>query len=344
MNLATVAALPVKVSRHNTTSRAHFITKVVRSCSSGGAETIVLVCNRQDMYARGCAVARAYSQYSRKTQGEGFHATPRPVRDVEVRVEFLIVGDGDDVKPANLTKEDIKCLDSSCEAIQLTSRLVDAPCNEMHTDAFTAEAAQVARELGITPTIIRGEELRDRGFGGIWGVGKASVHPPALVVLSHTPPTAKQAIAWVGKGIVYDTGGLSIKGKTAMPGMKRDCGGAAGILGAFYAAVSQGFNQNLHALFCLAENAVGDRATRPDDIHTLYSGKTVEINNTDAEGRLVVSDGVVYANKDLKADIILDMCTLTGAQGISTGRYHAAHLTNSAEWEEKTFNAGLASG
>ena len=72
--------------------------------------------------------------------------------------------------------------------------------------------------------------------------------------------------------------------KTGMPGMKRDCGGAAGILGAFYLAVKQGFSQNLHAIFCLAENAVGDRATRPDDIHTLYSGKTVEINNTDAEG------------------------------------------------------------
>ena len=143
MNLATVAALPVKVSRHNTTSRAHFITKVVRSCSSGGAETIVLVCDRQDMYASGCAVARAYSHYTRKSQGEGFHATPRPVRDVDVRVEFLIVGDGDDVKPANLTKEDIKCLDSSCEAIQLTSRLVDAPCNEMHTDAFIQEAKSV---------------------------------------------------------------------------------------------------------------------------------------------------------------------------------------------------------
>ena len=247
MNLATVAALPVKVSRHNTNSRAHFITKVVRSCSSGGAETIVLVCNRQDMYASGCAVARAYSQYSRKTQGEGFNATPRPVRELEVRVEFLIVGEGHDAKSANLTKEDIKCLESSCEAIQLTARLVDAPCNEMHTDAFTEEAVQVAHELGIRPTIIRGEELRDRGFGGIWGVGKASVHPPALVVLSHTPPTSKQAIAWVGKGIVYDTGGLSIKGKTAMPGMKRDCGGAAGILGAFKVAVANGFSDTLHA-------------------------------------------------------------------------------------------------
>merc|ERR1711978_100316 len=122
--------------------------------------------------------------------------------------------------------------------------------------------------------------------------------------------------------------------KTGMPGMKRDCGGAAGILGAFYVAVKNGFKDTLHCVLCLAENAVGPLATRPDDIHTLYSGKTVEINNTDAEGRLVVSDGVFYARKDLKANIIVDMCTLTGAQGISTGRYHAAHLTNDGPTED----------
>lgn len=99
-----------------------------------------------------------------------------------------------------------------------------------------------------------------------------------------------------------------------MPGMKRDCGGAAAILGAFRLAVLAGFKENLHAVFCLAENSVGPLATRPDDIHTLYSGRTVEINNTDAEGRLVLADGVFYAHKDLKADIILDMATLTGGQ------------------------------
>lgn len=101
-----------------------------------------------------------------------------------------------------------------------------------------------------------------------------------------------------------------------MPGMKRDCGGAAAILAAFRLAVSSAFNQNLYAVFCLAENSVGPHATRPDDIHTLYSGRTVEINNTDAEGRLVLADGVCYAQKNLKADIILDMATLTGGQVI----------------------------
>lgn len=107
--------------------------------------------------------------------------------------------------------------------------------------------------------------------------------------------------------------------QTTMPGMKRDCGGAAGILGAFYVAVSAGFDQNLHAIFCLAENAVSPTATKPDDIHQLYSGRSVEINNTDAEGRLVLGDGVAYASKDLKCETILDMATLTGAQATATG-------------------------
>eukprot|EP00794_Sanderia_malayensis_P018577 gene18577-20440_t len=178
----------------------------------------------------------------------------------------------------------------------------------------------------------------------IYGVGKAALHAPALAVLSHLPEGATKSIAWVGKGIVYDTGGLSIKDKVHMPGMKRDCGGAAGILGAFRAAVKAGFTENLHCVLCLAENAVGPLATRPDDIHTMYSGLTVEINNTDAEGRLVLADGVAYAAKDLKATIIVDMATLTGAQGISTGHHHAAIVTNDENYEKACMEAGRWSG
>ena len=215
-------------------TRSHFITEIVKSLTAGSNECVVVVCTPQDMYASGCAVARAYT---RKTVGEPPSAQPRPVREGQVKVEFLLVdGETDPAIPANLTESDMKVLESSCEAIQLTARLVDTPCNEMNTSAFVEEAVKVASDLGIVPTIIRGEELRERGFGGLYGVGKASVHPPALVVLSHKPPTSTKSIAWVGKGIVYDTGGLSIKGKTAMPGMKRDCGGAAAVLGAFSVA------------------------------------------------------------------------------------------------------------
>ena len=212
MNLATVAGLPTKVSRHNTQSRSHSITKIVKSLSSSSNETVVIVCRQQDVYASGCAVARAYSLYSRKTSGEPPNVQSRQNRDITVNVEFLIVDDDETcAKPSALSPSDITALNSSCEAINMTARIVDTPCNEMNTDAFVEEAKRVGAELGIVPTVIRGEELRERGFGGIYGVGKAAAHPPALVVLSHKPANSNRAIAWVGKGIVYDTGGLSIK-------------------------------------------------------------------------------------------------------------------------------------
>ncbi|KAF7659636.1 hypothetical protein LDENG_00295000 [Lucifuga dentata] len=335
LNHAVVAALPPHVSRHNSPSSAHFVSRVVRSCLPGGSKRcIVMVCKHSDVFASACAIARTFPIFSRRS------ASSRRAEKKHVTVEFVIVDrDGGRLDPAEL-----ECLSNAADGVRLAARIVDTPCNEMNTDHFLDEIKAVGTELGITPVIIRGEELKQKGFGGIYGVGKAAEHLPALAVLSHTPDGATQTIAWVGKGIVYDTGGLSIKGKTSMPGMKRDCGGAAAILGAFKATVKQGFKDNLHAVFCLAENAVGPAATRPDDIHTMYSGKTVEINNTDAEGRLVLADGVVYASKDLSADIILDMATLTGAQGISTGKYHAAVMTNSEQWEAACVRAGRSSG
>ncbi|XP_045689573.1 probable aminopeptidase NPEPL1 isoform X1 [Phyllostomus hastatus] len=305
LNYATVAALPSRVSRHNSPSAAHFVTRLVRTCLPPGTHRcIVMACERSDVFASACALARAFPLFTHRS------GASRRTEKKTVTVEFFLVGQ--DNGPVEVST--LQCLTNTTDSVRLAARIVDTPCNEMNTDTFLEEIKKVGKELGITPTIIRDEELKTRGFGGIYGVGKAALHPPALAVLSHTPDGATQTIAWVGKGIVYDTGGLSIKGKTTMPGMKRDCGGAAAILGAFRAAIKQGFKDNLHAVFCLAENAVGPNATRPDDIHLLYSGKTVEINNTDAEGRLVLADGVSYACKDLGADIILDMATLTGAQ------------------------------
>ncbi|XP_050077513.1 probable aminopeptidase NPEPL1 [Anopheles maculipalpis] len=338
LDLARVAVLPLKASRHNTASRAHSITKLIQSNTTGGSESIVIVCEKQDLLASACAVARAFPLYSRKTT-KGANVEPPPT----VHIEFVLVG-GDSPTEAEITEEDVLVLANVTVGIRLTARIVDAPCNEMNVSGFLSEVEAIALELGLKSKIIRGEELQEKGFGGIYGVGKAALDPPALAVLSYEPKGATETVAWVGKGIVFDTGGLSIKGKTAMPGMKRDCGGAAAILGGFYTAVKSGFKQNLHAVFCLAENSVGPLATRPDDIHRLYSGCTVEINNTDAEGRLVLADGVVYADRDLKANIILDMATLTGAQGIATGKYHGAILTNSDDWEDKALEIGRRTG
>lgn len=355
LDVATVAALPLKASRHNTASRAHVITRLVKNhVLNVSEESVVLVCERENLFASACAVVRAFPLYSRKTGnllassqpklnlgcGDGNANSGRNV----VNVEFVLINKDGCIESEPLTDDELNCLNETTRAIRMTARIVDMPCNEMNVDHFIQEVEDVGRELCITPKVIRGEELLEQGFGGIYGVGKAAAVPPALVVLSHEPKGAQETIALVGKGIVYDTGGLSIKAKTGMPGMKRDCGGAAAILGTFYAAVQCGFRDNLHAVFCLAENSVGPNATRPDDIHTLYSGRTVEINNTDAEGRLVLADGVCYANKDLKANIILDMATLTGAQGVATGKYHGAILTNSETWEAKSLQAGRKSG
>lgn len=126
--------------------------------------------------------------------------------------------------------------------------------------------------------------------------------------------------------------------------MKCDMGGSAAILGAFIALATTGYKHRLHALLCLAENAVGPQSYRNDDILTMYSGKTVEINNTDAEGRLVLADGVAYASKHLSPDYIIDMATLTGAQSFATGNVHSGVLSNDEELEKVFVEAGKMSG
>lgn len=147
-----------------------------------------------------------------------------------VNIEFILI-ENNSVSDYQLSDNDIACLEDAEHAIRLTAKIVDAPCSHMNVSDFINEIEIIGNALGIAPVIIRGEELKERGFGGIYGVGKAASVPPALVVLSYEHAAATDTIALVGKGIVYDTGGLSIKGKTAMPGMKRDCGGAAAILG-----------------------------------------------------------------------------------------------------------------
>ncbi|GIY57133.1 probable aminopeptidase NPEPL1 [Caerostris darwini] len=334
LKYVTLIKFNSKCSRYNTPTNCHQLTRLIKTHCTGQDEYIVILCEYKDVFASACAVARSYSLYCRKNSNASYTVT----------VEFIVVDQDDYTKHSFLSDADLDCLKAAKNAIRTAARIIDTPCNEMHTDAFLEEITLIGNSLGIKPVIIRGEELKQKGFGGLYNVGKAAEHPPALAILSHTVKDAKETIAWVGKGIVFDTGGLFIKSRSSMPGMKRDCGGAAGILGAFYVAVKMGFKENLHAIFCLAENSVGPLAMRPDDIITLYSGKTVEVNNTDAEGRLVLGDGVAYAKKDLGATTIVDMATLTGAQGVSTGRYHAAIITNDEECELETVKAGKLSG
>jgi probable aminopeptidase NPEPL1 len=325
-----VCVLPEACSRHNSPARPHAIAALLgKQTPNVPVVSLLLVLDTAEhAFAAGCAVARAWPVYSRKTS---------PAKDRAAHAAFLAPDTG-------VTPEALARVEHAARGIQTACRLVETPTAELTTDAFVEEARTLAHALGATLTLVRGESLRDQGFGGLWGVGKAATHPPALAVLSHTPPGAKRTVAWVGKGIVYDTGGLSLKGKTDMPGMKRDMGGAAAVFAAFGAAVRNGCADNLHAVLCLAENAIGPDAVRNDDVLTMYSGKTVEVNNTDAEGRLVLADGIAWALRHVHPDVLIDLATLTGAQLVATGKRHAAIVSNDAELEAACIVAGRTSG
>ena len=321
-----VGILPEVCSRHNAPSRAWAIPGLAKKAISKEDAGIILVLNQNEhAFAAALAAARPFRSFNARSGNTDFQ---------EVHVATL-----GPVEPVHDPRAQ-----AGMNAVRYAAKLVDTPTSLLHSEAFAEEARAVSERTGSELTLIQGKDLERQGFGGIWGVGKAATKLPVMAILEHRPEGATRTVAWVGKGIVYDTGGLSIKGKEHMPGMKADMAGAAAILAAFEAAVNTGFSQNLVAILCIAENAVGPEATRPDDIHWLYSGKSVEINNTDAEGRLVLADGVAWACREIKPDWLLDMATLTGAALIATGRTHSGVYTNSAALEEAAVASGLRAG
>lgn len=330
------AVLPEICSRHNAPGRPDAIKKLVEKHVGGEGEVAVILAldHLDHAFSAGTAVARALPDYSRKSSLR---------RGAERTVRVAPLPRGGALDKAGVSRVDLERLQVTGEAIRQAARLVDLPPNELNTDAFVDVAREAAARVGAEITVIAGEQVAAAGLGGLWGVGKAAVHGPALVVLEHTRGSGKR-VTLVGKGIVYDTGGLSIKGKDHMPGMKTDMGGAAAVLGAFVAACRLNTDLRLRCVLCLAENSVGPESTRPDDIITLYSGKTVEVNNTDAEGRLVLGDGVAWAVSQLKSEVIIDLATLTGAQLVSTGRKHAAAVCNDEALEAQAIAAGKVSG
>jgi leucyl aminopeptidase len=221
------------------------------------------------------------------------------------------------VKPATLTR--VEVLRS---AVHDTRDLVSMPANDLYPQSFASAATKLAKGSAVTITILDEKKLAAGGFGGLLGVGKGSVRPPRLVKVEYKPTGAKKKIAFVGKGITYDTGGLSLKPANSMLGMKYDMTGAATVLNAVLAIARLKLKVQATAYLCLAENMPSGNATRPGDVIKLRNGKTVEVTNTDAEGRLVLGDGLALASESYP-DLIVDVATLTGAQRIALGTRYA---------------------
>jgi probable aminopeptidase NPEPL1 len=300
--------LPPTVSRHNATSQPYAVSsslkKIVRPKES---TAIVALCGSSQVFGTVCAISRVHGglTYNRKTGGktekppnsDSHHSHPKaPLLLGGISVSETALPDVNHLRvlfPLFVSTKETAIgrwrskMSNVALGIQLARRLVDAPCNELDTMAFVEQAKAVVHGVNYVSTlVIKGKELKEKGYGGLYHVGKAAVHPPALVVLSYVPPAFKdeKSVVLVGKGVVFDTGGLQIKPKPTMPGMKRDMGGAAAVLSAFGAFVRSAPNQPgikrpVHAILCLAENAVANHALRADDIITLYSGKTVEVSH-----------------------------------------------------------------
>ncbi|WP_144713512.1 leucyl aminopeptidase [Curtobacterium pusillum] len=204
------------------------------------------------------------------------------------------------------------------DAATLVRDLVNTAAGDLGPSDVADVASAVAEGLPLTVEVLDETALEEQGFGGILGVGVGSVRPPRLVVVRYSPEGATKHLALVGKGITFDSGGLSLKPAGSMLGMKTDMTGAATVLAATVAAARLGLDVRVTAWLCLAENMPSGSATRPGDVLTLKNGKTVEVTNTDAEGRLVLGDGMAAASLE-QPDAIVDVATLTGAQVVALG-------------------------
>ncbi len=196
--------------------------------------------------------------------------------------------------------------------------LVNTSPADLYPETFAAEAQRIAVAAGLEIEVLDHVALAAGGYGGLTGVGMGSDHPPRLVRLAYRHPEASKTVVFCGKGITFDSGGLSLKPPKSMEAMKSDMGGAAAVLGALQAIAAIGPAVNVVGYLAMAENMPGGHAQRPSDVITIFGGKTVEVLNTDAEGRLVLADVLARSAQDAP-DLLVDVATLTGAQLVALG-------------------------
>lgn len=216
------------------------------------------------------------------------------------------------------------------ESITLARNFSETPPNIMTPEHMADKVASIFKERKFVSGHVKDhEKLEEDGYGLITAVGKASIAKPRLVTIEYRHPDAAsfKPVALVGKGITYDTGGYSIKSKTGMPGMKYDMSGAANVIGMMHAISEMELPVHVVGVIALAENMVDGNGMRPDDVYTSYSGQSVEVKNTDAEGRLVLGDAVFHASQ-YSPSLIMDFATLTGAVIAALGTERTGIFTN----------------
>lgn len=234
------------------------------------------------------------------------------------------------VNDSSLAKEQHQKLNAITEGVFLARDLTNEPANVIYPETFAKEAANL-KKIGVKVDILNEKDLKKHGLGALLAVGLGSINPPRLVI-AHWKGSNEAPIVLVGKGITFDTGGYNIKtNMQSLMRMTTDMAGAAAVLGTVKALALQKAPVNVVAIMPLAENRISDRAYLPGDVIKTASGITVEISNTDAEGRLVLADGLWWANKHYNPAVIIDISTLTGAKFTALGSYYAGLFSESDE-------------
>jgi leucyl aminopeptidase len=242
-------------------------------------------------------------------------------------------------------KRALVALDVVAEGVFLARDLVNEPPNVLSPAVFAKRAMALAKH-GLTVNVLGEAEMQKLGMGAILGVGQGSERESQLVVMQWKGARAKSEppVAFVGKGVCFDSGGLSLKTGAGMMGMKGDMGGGAAVIGTMLALAKRKARVNAVGIIGLVENMPDGKAQRPDDVVTSMSGQTIEVLNTDAEGRLVLADALWYTQKKFKPKIIVDLATLTGAIVTSLGHEHAGLFSNDDRLADRLVACGRAEG
>ncbi|HOK54033.1 MAG TPA: leucyl aminopeptidase, partial [Armatimonadota bacterium] len=315
------------------------------------------------------AAARKAKEFSAKKVATILHGAGtggiEPSAAARALVEGTILGTYEytkhktkDVKPNPLEQIDIIELDAAkidaikqgisrgqitAEATNFARDLTNEPANILTPTLMAEQAASIAKEGGLECRIIGQEEMKQLGMNLILAVAKGSMQEPKFIILKYTAPGASKTVAFVGKGITFDSGGLNLKQGEGMADMKDDMSGAGVVLATMSAVAKLKPKVNVLGIMPATENMIGGNATHPGDVIRGFSGKTVEINNTDAEGRLILVDGVAFAEKE-GADEIIDIATLTGACVVALGRQMAGILGTDQSMIDRIISAGEESG
>ncbi len=251
--------------------------------------------------------------------------------------------------PESFSEEDAKSrMDEAvtlAEGIVMARDMTNMPSNLLHPEDMARHITGTLEPLGVECETISADRLKEMGMNGLFLIGDSSAYKPCLLVLRYLPlGSEKETLGLVGKGVAFDSGGYSLKPGASMMGMKSDMAGGASVAAVMYALAKNKVETNVIAVIPICENRVSESAMVPGDVYRSYSGKTVEVLNTDAEGRLILADAVSYIRKDEKVSRLIDIATLTGAVGAALGNGVTGVVSNNKDWWAKVKKASTISG